>query len=486
MEDQFLQIQNWFLANEELLSSMAAMLAVVTGCLIGITRFLQLFRKKSVSAPGDFPATTDPQTELDSTSPLSKESKRIIDNKHTIAVLPLRSLTSTGDEDYLATGIAEDIITSLSYSRLFPVISSATSFQYSVSESNLYKISQELKAKYVVTGTIGRAQEFLNLSIALADSDSQRQLWSERFSCQAADVFNLQEQVSEKIIGKLSPALRTAGMGSARRVAPNHSDAWDHVLRGTWHQSQHSAESNVKAIAEYEKAIGIDSQFGYTYAVMAYAYHLRTYMGWSVSFQDDMRTADEYARKAISLDPDVAEAYLVLGLNALFMRKFDVAENMATTAVELNPCNGLCWLAIGLVALYRDRHEEAIEHFVRVERLNPRDPLQWLFQVAASLAHFFKGDFDASLQYARLAQVNPLGKVSGDLLEVASLSAQKRYDDATALLAANPPKHRSWDFVLTRLPFENSNRRQLLVDHISQVDETVFAQPDKQFSQQAL
>lgn len=485
MEDAFLQIQSWFLINEELLSSMAAMLAVITGCLIGVTRFFRLFHRNPPPTAADLPVTADPQAELDSTSPVSSESKRIIDNKHTIAVLPLRSLTSKGDEDYLATGIAEDIITSLSYSRLFPVISSATSFQYSVSESNLYKISEELKAKYVVTGTIGRTQESLNLSIALADSGSQRQLWSERFSCQATDVFNLQEQVSEKIIGKLSPALRTAGMGSARRVAPKNSNAWDHVLRGTWYQGQHSGESSLQAITEFEKAIKIDSEFGYTYAVMAYAYHLRTYMGWSVSFQDDMRAADEYARKAISLDPDVAEAYLVLGLNALFVRKFEVAENMATTAVELNPCNGLCWLAIGLVALYRDRHEEAIEHFVRVERLNPRDPLQWLFQVAASLAYFFKGDFDSSLHYARLAQMNPLGRVSGDLLEVASLSAKKRYEDASSLLAANPPKQRSWEFVLTRLPFENPARRQELVNCISQVNSTIFPQANHEIGYKA-
>jgi tetratricopeptide (TPR) repeat protein len=167
------------------------------------------------------------------------------------------------------------------------------------------------------------------------------------------------------------------------------------------------------------------------------------------------------------------------------VRKFEVAENMATTAVELNPCNGLCWLAIGLVALYRDRHEEAIEHFVRVERLNPRDPLQWLFQVAASLAYFFKGDFDSSLHYARLAQMNPLGRVSGDLLEVASLSAKKRYEDASSLLAANPPKQRSWEFVLTRLPFENPARRQELVNYISQVNSTIFPQADHEIGYKA-
>jgi TolB-like protein len=462
MEDVFLNLRNWFLTNEGLLSSMAAMIAVASGFIFWFSTLFKTFRKSVDHLSGEGLSKKNQSTSASSL--VQKASEKIFYDRYTIAVLPFRTLTASGDEDYLATGIAEDIITSLSYSRLFPVISSATSFQYGKRSADLFEIRRDLNAKYVVTGTIGHGQNGLKLSVELADCESQKQLWSERFTSAATNIFNLQEQVSEIIIGKLSPAIRSAGMSYARRVPPNNSDAWDHVLRGLWFNSQNTKESNLQAIKEFTIAITIDSEFGYTYALLAYVYHLRGYMGWSETFSDDIKLADENALRAISLDSEVAEAYLVLSLNALFMGKFEVAETMASTAIELNPCNGLCWLAIGLVSLYRDRHEVAIEHFLHVKRLNPRDPLQWLFQIASSLAYFFHDDFESSLSYAQLAAIQPQGKIAGELLQVACLSALERHDEANLFMKTSPPNKRAWQFVLSRLPFENPDRRQEIIN----------------------
>lgn len=469
--------QAWLLNNEGLLSSMAAMLAVLTGLMFWFSRIFDRFRQSMAHRFGN--TIGGKNVDKASQSIVMKASNEVAKNKQIIAVLPFRILTNIGDEDYLATGIAEDIITSMSYSRLFPVISSATSFSYKNSKDVFGDINRDLNAKYVVTGSIGHGLNLLNLTVELADCESQTQLWSERFSSKATDLFNLQEQVSEKIIGKLSPAIRSAKMGHARRAAPNSSDAWDRVLRGLWLQSQSTSETNLEAIKEFQRATEIDVEFGYSYALLAYAYHLRSYMGWSTNFTHDLEAADKYALKAISLDSEVAESYLVLALNGLFMRKFEMAQKMAITAIELNPYNGLCWLAIGLVALYRGRYQEAIDHFSHVERLNPRDPLQWLFHIAFSLAHFFKGDIESSLTHSQLAQIQPLGKVGGELLNVACLSALDRHQEAQLFLTKNPPAKGVWDFVLSRLPFENTEKTGVLIAYINEIDSQILSRSDE-------
>tara|TARA_B110000967_G_scaffold193549_1_gene221234 strand:- start:2386 stop:3840 length:1455 start_codon:yes stop_codon:yes gene_type:complete len=477
MNDLLSVSQAWFLNNEGLLSSMAAMLAVVSGLIFWFSRIFGRFGESLSNRFGK--KIGEKKSDKTPQSLVTKASNKVAKNKQIIAVLPFRTLTNNGDEEYLATGIAEDIITSMSYSRLFPVISSATSFSYKNSKDIFGDISRDLNAKYVVTGTIGHGLNLLNLTVELADCDSQTQLWSEKFSSKATDLFHLQEQVSERIIGKLSPALRSAKMGHARRAAPNSPDAWDHVLRGLWLQSQSSSETNLDAIKEFQSATEMDVEFGYSYALLAYAYHLRSYMGWSTNFTDDLKSADKYALKAISLDSEVAESYLVLALNGLIMRKFEMAQKMATTAIELNPYNGLCWLAIGLVDLYRGRYQEAIDHFSHVERLNPRDPLQWLFHIAFSLAYFFKGDLELSLTHSQLAQIQPLGKVGGELLNVACLSALDRHHEARLFLTSSPPAKGAWDFVLSRLPFENTEKIGVLVAYINKIDSHILSGSDQ-------
>ena len=114
-----------------------------------------------------------------------------------------------------------------------------------------------------------------------------------------------------------------------------------------------------------------------------------------------------------------------------------------------------------------------------MERLNPRDPLQWLFHIAFSLAHFFKGDIESSLTHSQLAQIQPLGKVGGELLNVACLSALDRHQEAQLFLTKNPPAKGVWDFVLSRLPFENTEKTGVLIAYINEIDSQILSRSDE-------
>ncbi|MCX2983417.1 TIR domain-containing protein [Halieaceae bacterium IMCC14734] len=176
----------------------------------------------------------------------------IIDNKPTIAVLPFRTISNGDEEAYLADGIAEDLIVNLSYSRLFPVISSATAFRFRDSEHGALEIGRKLGVKYLITGTVRKSADKVRITVELDDCESERQLWSDRYVVKADDLFELQEEMAETLIAKLDPAIKAEEMSRIRRAPPNSPVAWDHVLRGLWHYNKYIKAENDLAITEFE------------------------------------------------------------------------------------------------------------------------------------------------------------------------------------------------------------------------------------------
>ncbi len=455
----FSLIKQWFVDNEAFLSAVTALIAIASGTFLVLRQTLGAVTNRTALATGSG----------ETFAPLSPE--QVVDGKPTIAVLPFRLLSQGEEEKYLAEGLADDIIVNLSYSRLFPVISSATSFRYRDSDASLETISRELDAHYLVTGTVGRSGDRLRITVELDDCKNGRQLWSDRYTRPLMDIFELQEEISDTLISKLDPALRADAINRARRK-PRHSEAaWDHALKGLWHYNKYKRDANETAISEFRAAIAGDAEFAHAHAMLALAYYMRSYLGWSEDPIADMREAGRYAQTAVDLDPDLAEAYLILTYNALMARNFDLAEQHAQRALSLNPCSGHCWLGVGLVSLYRGRHHEASEHFERVERLNPNDPARWIFRVAAALAAMMDGRFEQALEQAAAARTHRQGREPGEMITCAALIALDREGEARSLIASRDHEQilGVWPIVLSRMPFEDPAKLNFLVDLLATV-----------------
>jgi adenylate cyclase len=400
---------------------------------------------------------------------LEATPENAVDGKPATAVLPFRTLSTGDEEKYLAEGIADDIIVNLSYSRLFPVVSSATSFRYRDSDLSIQAIGRELQAHFLVTGTVARAGGRLRITVKLDDCANGRQLWSDRFTRDSDDIFGLQEEIADTLIARLDPALRSEAINRARRSAPHSRRAWDHALKGLWHYNKYEPEENDLAVQEYEAAIAADGDFAHAYSMLALALYMRSYLGWSDDPLGDMLRAGAHAETAVRLDPELAEAYLILCYNALMARDFERAEQHAQRALSLNPCSGHCWLGTGLVNLYRGRHEQAAADFERVERLNPNDPVRWLFRVAAALAAMMEGKYDEAMQHAAIARTQTRGRQPGDLITCAALIAQDREQEARQIIERSGVERvlKGWPIVLSRLPFEEPGCLDFLVDLIA-------------------
>lgn len=459
---------DWIVANNALLSGLAAFFAIIGVAIIAIRRTVGAVSIPFLGKSKTAEAGTD-------TTSIGKR----VDAHPAIAVLPFRTISKGEDEEYLADGIAEDLIISLSYCRLIPVISSATSFRYRSSDKSIFEIGQEIGARYISTGTIRRVGDNLIITVELDDCKTESQIWSERYTRTSEDLFKLQEDISETLISQLDPALRAAEISRARRKSSGSPKAYDHLLRGLWRHNKYRESEHKEAISEFRAAIKSDPEYAYAHAMLASAHYTSAYLDWSDDAMADFIAAGNIARTAVELDPNLAEGYVVLTYCALILRDFELGEQMSDRALKLNPCSAYTWFASGLVHLYRGRFGAAIDCFERVERLNSSDPMIWIFLLAMAVAKFMIKDYEGALQYTKRAQTHDNGVWPGGLISCAALVELGQEDKAQMVIDASDIigddiSHR-WILSLSRMPFEDRELLNRFADPVRRIAPDILA-----------
>ena len=459
---------DWIVVNNTFLSGLAAFLAIVSVIVLALRRTFG-----AVSLPFLSKIRTS-ETE-DSGTAIGKR----VDKSPAIAVLPFRTISKGEDEQYLADGIAEDLIVSLSYSRLVPIISSATSFRYRNSDKSIYDAGQEMGARYISTGTVRSAGDKLIITVELDDCKTESQIWSERYIRTSDDLFKLQEEISDTLISQLDPALRAAEISRARRKESGNAKAYDYLLKGLWYHNKYRESEHKMAIEQFRAAIKADAEYAYAHAMLANAHYTSAYLDWSENAMVDFVAAGDSARTAIELDPNLAEGYVVLTYCALILRDFQLSDQMCSRALELNPCNAYTWFASGLVALYRGRFERAIECFERVERLNSSDPMIWIFLLAMSVAKFMMSDFEGALKYTQRARTHEHGVWPGGLISCAALMELGREDEARAVIESYENQEEitvRWGVSVSRMPFEDVALLARFINPVRRLDPDLLEQ----------
>jgi TolB-like protein len=210
-----------------------------------------------------------------------------------IAVLPFSNMSGEPEQDYFSDGISEDIITALSKLRWFFVIARNSSFMYKGKSVHLKQVASELGVRYVLEGSVRNEGKRVRITAQLNDVRSGSHLWAERYDRDLADVFAVQDEITEAIVAAIEPQLYSAENFRARRKAPDSLDAWDLVMRALSHYWRVTREDNVVAQASLEKAISIDPKYGQALGVLATSYVFCAHMGWT-----DVGTAVPIAEKA--------------------------------------------------------------------------------------------------------------------------------------------------------------------------------------------
>ena len=317
-----------------------------------------------------------------------------------IAVLPFTNMTGDPNEDYFSDGITEDIITALSKLRWFFVIARNSSFVYKGKAVHMKQIAEELGVGYVVEGSVRRGGDRLRITAQLNDVATGSHIWAERYDRNIADVFAVQDEITEAIVAAIEPQLYAAESFHARRKPPDSLDAWELVMRALSHYWRVTRQDNVVAQALLEKATAIDPNYGQALGVLATSHVFTAHMGWA-DRATAMPIAERAALEAIHADGEDPWAHYALGGVYLFARRFDDALAEFEAALRLNPNFSLAQGYYGLALAYCGRPDEAELAAQRALRASPRDPLSGIYFGIAAYAQYVGRNYEEAMRLAR-------------------------------------------------------------------------------------
>lgn len=331
-------------------------------------------------------------------------------DKPSIAILPFTNLSSDPEQDYFADGMAEDIITALSHFKALFVIARHSSFTYKGRAIDVKQIGRELGVRYVLEGSVRKAANRVRITGQLVDTATGAHLWADRFDGGLGDVFELQDRVTESVVGAIAPALEKAEIERARRKPTESLDAYALYLRGLARFYQFAGRQvNDEALRLFNNAIEIDPDFASAYARAASCYAYAKGNGWISGTPSEIAEVTRLAQRAVELGKDDAMALAASGWAlAHVVRDLEAGAGLIDRALVLNSNLAEAWFYGGWVKNYLGEPEAAIERFARAMRLSPFDPRASAARAGTAHAHFFLGRYAEAVSWVAMAlQDNP-------------------------------------------------------------------------------
>jgi TolB-like protein len=370
-------------------------------------RLIRTFQRKGLRFVGEVQAQPEGFAPKLSKTPQVEETREPAGpvpppaDRPAIAVLPFTNLGDDPAQEFLADGISEDIITALSKLRWFFVIARNSSFTYKGRAVHLKQVAEELGVGYVVEGSVRKMGERLRITAQLIDAETGSHIWAERYDRDLADIFAVQDEITEAIAAAIEPQVYAAENLRARRKAPEHLDAWGLVMRALSHYWRVTRQDNLIAQDLLNRAIAIDANYGQALGLLATSHIFGVHMGWED--KTSSAVAERAALAALRADGEDPWAHHALGCIHLFARRFDDSLAEFVLALRLNPNFSLTQTYYCVALAYAGRWQEAEEAVRRALQLSPRDPMSALYYGAAAYAQFVGRNYEKAIKLAREA-----------------------------------------------------------------------------------
>ena len=321
-------------------------------------------------------------------------------NRPSIAVLPLTNVSGDKEQEYLADGITEDIITVLTRFRWFRVIGRNSSFVYKGKSVDSKQIARDLGVQYVLEGSVRRSSEQVRVSVQLVDATSATQIWGDRYSMEMTEIFAVQDAIAERIAGAIEPELlKTKSLPTGPRHSGNVT-AWNLVRQGTWQFHHIGRDTHIKARELFRQASKLDPELSEAHIWLARVGAGVLAYGWSDTPADDIQEGLDAALKAIQLDEKNPYSHYALAISSAFANAPEQAVLAAEKAIEINPSFALGHLVLGMAQLFRGSARGAIAPLERGLTLSTYDPQNFAWYNLLALAHLFVGQTESALAMA--------------------------------------------------------------------------------------
>jgi adenylate cyclase len=399
-------------------------------------------------------------------APTGADRPMPLPDKPSIAVLPFNNLSGDPEQDYFADGIAEDLITELSRIRWLLVTARNSTFTYKGRAIDVRQIGRDLGVRYVVEGSVRKGGERVRISAQLLDAATGNHIWAERYDRSLADVFVLQDEITETLVAQLQAEVGEFERKRARRKRPDSLDAWESYQRGLWHVYQFADKDVEEARVLFRRAIELDQGFGSAYTGLGYTYFLDSIFGWGNNTDNNIQQSFRATKKALALDDRDAMAHYTLGRLYMLLGDQESALGESQRAIELNPSLALGHFGLGHALMLLGKPDDAIAELDTAMQLSPRDPIMWVFEYTKATALILIDHLDMALDYARRATRHANSGLWAWIAMTSVLGHLGRAKEGHAalqkLLDIKPDF--APEFIQTYLPFDREEDHQRYVD----------------------
>ncbi len=364
---------------------------------------------------------------IEAPAPRRKSASRRTTNS--LAVLPFVNVGGDPSTEYLADGITESIINSLSQLPRLRVTPRSTVFRYRDPDVDLKSAGLAMNVRTVVTGRVVHQAEMLNVQAELVDVVRESQIWGDQFRYPMSEIFAVQEQIAWQISEALRIRLTGEEKKRLKRRATGNTEAYQEYMRGRHQWGKWTPEGFQNAVGHFERAIEIDPLYAQAYSGLGDVYGAMAYYGF-LPPQIGMPRAEAAAFRALELDPNLAEAHVTVGMVQMLHRwKWDDAERAMRRAIELNPRYAQAHVFYGLLLIAFGRLDESLEHAKRAAQIDPLAPMA---QVGLAWVLYFCRRYAESLEQLRLVLQTYPGWAEAYTMIALNLERLGQYDRASA------------------------------------------------------
>ncbi|MET3581895.1 adenylate cyclase [Mesorhizobium robiniae] len=351
--------------------------------------------------------------------------------KPSIAVLPFTNMSGDPDQEYFADGLVEDIITGLSRVNSFFVIARNSSFTYKGRAVDLRQVGRELGVRYVLEGSIRRAGSRVRISGQLVDAISGHHVWTDRFEGDVSDIFDLQDKVTESVVGAVEPSIRLEEIKQARMKPTDYVGAYDLYLRALprFYSMTREGFADVRRLTN--EALSIDPGFILAKALGAYIRSLSVSQCWHEP--DDIRVAVRMAREVLAdARDDPTSLRFAAQVIAYSAKDYETALDTIERSLLLNPNSAQGYTGSGWVNAHSGRPLVAIEHFHRAMRLSPVDPEKGIALSGIGMSYLMLERYEEALAWGERALREMPNYGSSHRVVIMALVKLNRPDEAQA------------------------------------------------------
>ena len=356
-------------------------------------------------------------------------------DRPSIAVLPFANMSGDPEQEYFADGISEDIITGLSKLRWFFVIARNSSFTYKGKAVDVKRVARELGVRYVLEGSVRKGGNRVRITAQLIDAATNNHIWADRYDGELTDVFELQDEITKKVVSAIEPKLLEAEAMRSKSRSAEDLGAWDMLMRANslfWRLTKDEGEA---AIAILRRAVERYPNYAPAHSMLAFMLLISGYAAWTLSeLEPQVRQAETLATRAATLDDSDPWAHLALGYVAFTRRHTEEAVQQFQRSIDLNPNFAAAHGYFGWALALDGQSDRAIPHLEQAIRMSPHDPQNAIFFVGLAASHYLTARYIEAVNFGRKAVQHRSTFTGGHRILCASLAQAGQLSEARVAL----------------------------------------------------